>query len=254
MELKRAIADIENSLAKAPEGKIHIVKSPGRIQYYLRKRPDDKSGQYMPKSDIARIRRYLQKSYDEKVLKLLKQEASKLEKYLKYSYQYSKQIPRVYSDNYSEVKALIEPIDISDEDYADMWREKTYEIKKIGDNVPCYETIRKERVRSKSELNIANTLERYGIPYKYECPLTLSNGMTIYPDFTVLNVRRRKVLYWEHRGMMDDREYARNSVMRIKTYAKEGIYVGKDLIITEETTSSPLGTNEIEGMIKAFLL
>lgn len=96
-------------------------------------------------------------------------------------------------------------------------------------------------------------LYHYKIPYKYECPLTLKNGFTIYPDFTVLNVKQRKEIYWEHRGMMDDREYIRNSVQRIKQLNKEGIMLGDNLIITEESLTSPLGTDEIKMIIKKYL-
>lgn len=34
-----------------------------------------------------------------------------------------------------------------------------------------------ERVKSKSELTIANALYRSKIPYKYECPIILHNGI-----------------------------------------------------------------------------
>ena len=118
--------------------------------------------------------------------------------------------------------------------------------------MPIFETKRKEKVRSKSELNIANTLEDYGISYKYECPIKLSNGITVYPDFTVLNVRTRQTYYWEHRGMMDDKEYSRHAVLKMKNYMKSGICVGKNLIITEETSTDPLGTNEIKMIIKEY--
>ena len=66
-------------------------------------------------------------------------------------------------------------------------------------------TLRGERVRSKSEAMIADTLYRLKIPYKYECPLTIRrktgtsrNTKTIYPDFTCLNVRLRQEFVWEH--------------------------------------------------------
>ncbi len=163
-------------------------------------------------------------------------------------------IQKAYSECPTEVKELIIPIDVSDEDYAQNWMNTSFEGKAISDNLPFFETKRKERVRSKSELNIANMLADKGIPYKYECPLQLRNGATIYPDFTVLNVKRRKVFYWEHRGMMDDKDYARNAVQRIKTLMKEGLFIGEDLIITEETSTNPLGTNEIDAVIKRFLL
>ena len=97
-------------------------------------------------------------------------------------------------------------------------------------------------------------LDQYGVPYKYECPITLKNGKTVYPDFTVLNVRKRKILYWEHRGMMDDRDYARQAVFKAKHLRKNGIVLNDNLIITEETSTDPLGTDEIESVIKQFML
>ena len=71
----------------------------------------------------------------------------------------------------------------------------------------------------------------------------------IHPDFTVLHVKERRQIYWEHRGMMDDKDYATRSVLRIKNYMKNGIFIGHDLIITEETSANPLGTNEIDAVI-----
>ena len=52
--------------------------------------------------------------------------------------------------------------------------------------------------------------------------------------------------------MMDDKEYAAKSVLRIKSYMKNGIFTGQNLIITEETSAYPLGTNDIDIVIKAF--
>ena len=77
-------------------------------------------------------------------------------------------VQNVYSDSPAEVKELIIPIDVSDEDYAQKWLNIPYEGKVIPDRLPFFETKRKERVRSKSELNIANALADKGIPYKYE--------------------------------------------------------------------------------------
>lgn len=166
---------------------------------------------------------------------------------------YLTQIQQVYSNSHPDFKSLVIPIDMSDDDYVSKWLSEEYIGKEISDSVPFYETDLKERVRSKSELTIANSLFKYGIPYRYECPLTLQNGYIIHPDFTVLNVRKRQVFYWEHRGMMDDPDYATHTVFRMKSYMNEGIILGKNLIITEETSANPLGTNEIETIIKTFL-
>lgn len=244
----------ERELQKAPAGIIHVVKSGTRIQFYLRANKSDKSGKYIHKSDTYTIQTFLQKSYQEKVLKLLRIEGKNLELLLKKSDNITEKIKRLYSDLPSQIKCNIKPIDMSDEDYASKWQSMPYVGKEIPDYVPMYETTKGERVRSKSELTIANMLAEKEIPYKYECPKTLPNGKIFYPDFTVLNVKTRKEIYWEHRGMMDDREYARQAVFKMKSLMKNGIILGDNLIITEETTTNPLGTDEVESIIsKCFL-
>ncbi|MCR5251474.1 MAG: hypothetical protein K6E50_12795 [Lachnospiraceae bacterium] len=230
-------------------GKIHIAVADQRVKYYLRSDKADKTGEYISKTETSKIRQYVQKAYDEKVLKLIKREINALERFLKSSDGIADRIKLEYSKYPDEVKWFIDPIDMTDEDYIKLWEGIRYETKGISDYATVYETKRGERVRSKSELNIANALAERGIPYKYECPLKLKNGIKIHPDFTVLHVKERRQIYWEHRGMMDDKDYATKAVLRIKTYRKNGIFIGQDLIITEETSADPLGTNEIDAVI-----
>lgn len=244
----------EAALEKVPPGKIRVSRTMHGVQYYLRKDTSDKSGRYVRKNETTLIKQHLQKAYDEKVLKIFTAELQGLRVLLQKAENAVNKVRKAYSAYPAEVKKLITPVDVSDEDYIREWMEETYEGKPIPDYLPFWETKRKERVRSKSELNIANALADRGIPYKYECPLQLSNGETVYPDFTVLNVKKRKVLYWEHRGMMDDKEYAKGAVLRLKELMKEGLFVGEELIITEETSANPLGTNEIDAVIRRFLL
>lgn len=243
---------LEKRISQYPPDKIHVIKTNGNVQYYLRKRADDKSGEYINKKEEGKIKLYLQKRYDCKVYKLLKAEQKWIEKLLMKSKDLADKIQLVYSDDYEEVKDMVEPIDISNEDYIKKWINQSYIGKEVADNMPIYITNKDERVRSKSELNIANMLEKFGIPYKYEHPFVLSGGKVLYPDFTILRIRDRKEIYWEHRGMMDDREYARHAVQRLKLLAKENVIIGDNLIITEETQSSPLGTDEIEYLIKKW--
>ncbi|MCR5302314.1 MAG: hypothetical protein K6E49_07715 [Lachnospiraceae bacterium] len=254
-ELFKIMKDREQALIGAPEGKTHIVKAGKRVQFYLRKNKSDKSGVYISKKETGKIIKYTQKAYDEKVVKALNSELHNLEFLLCKSDNIIERIRKMYSDNPAEIKRMINPIDISDEDYKTQWQQVEYVGKPVAEYLPYYETKRKERVRSKSELAIANMLDQYGVPYKYECPITLKIGSrTVYPDFTVLNVRKRKALYWEHRGMMDDKDYARQAVYKAKQYRKNGIIPGDNLIITEETSTDPLGTDEIESVIKRHLL
>ena len=112
-------------------------------------------------------------------------------------------------------------------------------------------------VNSKSELIIADTLNRLGIPYKYERPLPLLNGegrLTVYPDFTCLNLRSRQEFIWEHFGMLDDPNYAETTVAKLKNYADNRIFPGTELIISTETPAAPINTREVEKIIKKYLM
>ena len=71
----------------------------------------------------------------------------------------------------------------------------------------------------------------------------------IHPDFTVLNVRTRKEIYFEHLGMMDDEVYREEALKRILAYEKNGIFPGDRLVLTHETLKSPVNSRMIEKVI-----
>lgn len=253
LELRKIQSEKEQAIRRMPPGKIHIVKSRTRTQYYLRMNTCDKSGTYLSQEQKDTIIKYVQKSYDEKLLKIIIKEIANLEAFLNKSKEPIDAIQQIYSSNPEQVKQYINPIDCSDEDFIEQWVKIPYERKRVMNGVPQYYTEKGDMVRSKSELNIANALYRKGIPYKYECSLRLKNGTILYPDFTVLDVVKRKVIYWEHRGMMDDREYAKHTVMRIREYENNDIWLGDNLIITEETSTCVLDTKDIEKVIKHYI-
>lgn len=244
--------ELEDKQKRAPKGKIHVVNTKRRIQFYLRTDPSDKSGCYLPKRAGRKIRTYLQKAYDEKILKLIRKEKKNLERFLKSAGDIQERIRRIYSNYPDEIKEYIEPIDLDDDDFAAEWMKIPFSAKLIYEPAGNFITEKGEQVRSKSELLIANALFRNGVPYKYECPLRMPDGATVHPDFTILNKRERKIMYWEHRGLMDEREYARHTVAKIREYGKAGIYLGDQLIISEETSVSPLDTAEVETLIAFY--
>jgi len=87
------------------------------------------------------------------------------------------------------------------------------------------------------------------VPYRYEEPLYLESYGIVHPDFTVLNVRTRKEIYWEHLGKMDDMEYAKDALERILIYEKNGIFPGDKLVISHETMENPINSRLIDAII-----
>ena len=152
---------------------------------------------------------------------------------------------------------LIHPIRIPDSLYVQEWQSVTYKGKDFSTDMPEYFTARGERVRSKSEIIIADTLLRLKVPYRYEYPINLKNTngekLTLYPDFTCLNLRTRQEFYWEHFGMMDNTEYSERAVQKLRLYEQNGIVLGKNLIITMETSANPINTKQIELLAKSYL-
>lgn len=241
--------EIQASERNYPEGNIRIKGNRHCPQYYIKRQGDSKTA-YLSKKDDAKIKALLQKWYNTKVLRLVNQEIKGLQYLLSRGKKIEAKIRDLYSANPEEIKRHLIPYDISNDDYVEAWMAEEYPKMPMDEEAPVYITDRGERVRSKSELTIANALARERIPYRYECPLRLRSGIVVHPDFTVLCVSSRKVVYWEHRGMMDDVGYARKAIKKTKDYMNSGILLGKRLFVTEETQTAPLSTSEIKSIIE----
>ena len=147
-------------------------------------------------------------------------------------------------------KQIVTPVYVSDEEFIADWKSLEYTSLGFSPDYAEYYTDNGERVRSKSEIIIANKLYRYNIPYRYECPLQLQSGVITHPDFTCLNVSTRQEYIWEHFGIMDNAEYACNAIRKINDYANSGYILGKNFIATFETSNTPINANYIDDIIR----
>ena len=139
------------------------------------------------------------------------------------------------------------------EDYIRKWLAMPYQPKEFTENDTTeYYTDKGERVRSKSEIIIANMLKTLNIPYKYECPLKIGN-ILLYPDFTILDVKGRRERYLEHFGMMGDLDYVNNMMLKISTYEKNNIFIGDKLICTFESAKRPLNISTLKNKLSMLL-
>lgn len=234
-----------------PQGSIHVSTCNGRPQYYY----VDKSSntkKYMNASERKLVKRIIQRDYEFQVNKKLKELQSKLQKFVN-SYDIN-EITAVYEKmNYGR-KSIVEPFIQTTEDYVKCWYDEhpgqlnSYEVEGL------FITNRGEHVRSKSEKIIADTLDKYGVPYQYEPSLELNGFHVVYPDFIVLNVKERKELYWEHLGLISEVEYAEKNFKKIHEYENNGFFLGRDLIITMESPEYPLNIKVVEAKIKELLL
>ena len=159
----------------------------------------------------------------------------------------------VWSNTMEARRNMISPVVPDTEAFVQEWLSEQYEKKGFHNDDVEYYTRSGIRVRSKTELIIAEMLEARDIPFYYEKPLYLRGLGTIHPDFTVLNKRTREVYYWEHQGMMDDEAYIDKALNKINYYMLNGHFPGIDLILTHETSLKPIKTQILEAVIAVYL-
>lgn len=241
----------EKELLKAPEGTLHIRHGRKGIQYYHRISTKDINGTYIKKENQHLANKLAQKDYNKKILRAASQELKVIQQYL--AHYPDIDIEEVYETLHENRQCLITPIEETDDEFVNNWLETPYAGKEFYENISELYTLRGERVRSKSELIIANLLYQEGIPYRYEQPVYLDGLGTVHPDFTVLNVRLRKEYYWEHLGLMDDPEYAENALNKINIYEQNEIFPGEKLLITHETRMRPLNPKQVMLLIGHYL-
>ena len=246
-------------LCNYPEGKLRIQKKGKYIQYYQRKNAGDGNGIYIPSSERHLIRSLAQRDYEEDLLQVIDKEIKAIDRSvlsLRKSEWDAKQLlymEDLYGKLSPERRELVSPLVISDEEYVKQWKKYEYEGLPFDDEIK-HLSRGGVRVRSKSEVMIADMLEEYGIPYRYECPLVLKGGIWVSPDFTCLRIKDRTEVIFEHFGMMDDPEYVAKTVRKIRNYTLSGYVFGKSFVFTMETGAKPLNVIEIEGLIKNHLV
>lgn len=237
----------EKRLRNSPKGKIYVKHNKSKVYYYLNEGECGSKERLLGKNDRVLITKLLQKNYLDKVYKAAKDELDALKR-IKLLYP-DIVAEEVYENLSEDKRLLVNPIMLTDEQLISKWEKSKYTPHPVSNEVPFYQTMKGERVRSKSEVIIADRLFACGIPYKYECPIRVG-GKIIHPDFSILRISDRKIVYYEHCGKMDDPEYAEDMVSRVSDYSREGIVLGDRLFMTFETSKTPLDVRVLDKMIR----
>ena len=259
-EVSTLLEEKQKALQNAPEGSLRFSKSGKTTQFYQITKTGDTHGKYIPAKNNKLVKALAQKDYDKKLIATLKKELKFLQKTLRAYKRLLKSAPlaaQIFKKLHKLRRPLVNPACLPAEDFAELWQNVQYSPKTFSEDTPELYTSRGERVHSKSEIIIADTLHRLKIPYRYEFPLKLTteNGekRTFHPDFICLNLRTRQEFIWEHFGMMDDAEYASSTAQKLKLYEKNSIFPGKNLIISMETSASPINSKQVEKTAKQYL-
>jgi len=239
---------LEKSIQDDNGEKLQVCRHRDTYQYLIS--TDGEKPKYVKSSD-PRVAQLAQEKYNRHVIGLLQNKINAIDMFNKVIN------PIDLEESYTSLSAgrqqFITPVFLSEDMYSEQWQCQEYEKKPIYDEPSVQTTQNGEKVRSKSEVFIANQLLHFGIPYKYEKPLKIGS-VTYHPDFTVINTRTRRQYYWEHLGMTDDPAYCDDAIKRLRTFASAGLLLGRDVIITAETQRVPLNTRVIDRVITEYLL
>ncbi len=246
--LKKSIIIAEKDKKNFPEGKLRISKCPNQVRYYNMLNSINSTGNYISMKQIEFIKKLAQKEYNRYFLKQARQELLSLEKYLE-------RLQKMNADTVFEKlsptrKSLVAPYIQPDSLYAEEWQSRNFIPNPYMPEKKIYTTRKGEQVRSKSEAIIADMLLELEIPYHYEKPLALNRRDVRYPDFTLLKISTREEIYLEHFGMLNDEQYRKASLKKLDDYRKNGVFPGKNLLITYETEECPLDISGIKEMLK----
>ncbi|MBQ6900238.1 MAG: hypothetical protein IJN72_05305 [Firmicutes bacterium] len=245
-EMENRIRFVRKEIIASPQGYLLKTKHGEREEYihvYYRK---GRRIRKRIKPDSEMVAGLLRKSLLEKELELMEKNykviSSAIEKYTEFSVnQVMNQLPQNLVTDYEKFFAAE--------------KEKAGAGPNQTDYMPegrIHLTSRGLRVRSKSELIIAEKLYEYGIEFWYEEVLKIGKH-TVVPDFTI---RRRdgKFFYWEHCGRTCDDEYMARHRRKMKLYGDAGIVPWDNLIVTYDDADGNLNLAAVEGEIKAKLL
>ena len=248
-----------SALNHVPAGHLKIYNR-GSKSYYSYYSSNDKTVRYLKvhdKNDRELAKALAQRDYDEKILKLALKEKDLLERIVAFYHQGC--VDDLFESLNPGRKALVTPIRLSDQKYIEKWLAQTYQKRKTDPDEICFETKRGELVHSKSELMIGDDLYLDEIPYLYEMPVKVTDLFTgrphtVYPDFTVLNVRTRKTYLWEHLGKCDDPDYVNDNMKKLIEYENAGYRLGDNLIVTFETRAFPLTPDRVKLVINTYFI
>lgn len=242
-EIQNEINSIEEELTKLPEGELHIIKnSNSYTKWYA---TINKEYIYISKKEREYAEQLAQRTYLSAKQRELQKEAEYLStcinkiKSIKWkSSQISESIQFAGLDSHWDNMLLENKL----------WLCEPYEGNPMFREKLIHNTLSGCKVRSKSEVIIADALWQHGIPFKYEAPVIINEGI-YYPDFTTRHPMTGEIKYWEHFGMMDDHKYVSKNMSKVELFSENGIIPSFNLILTFETENKPLDVNIVERII-----
>lgn len=253
--LESRVRYLQRALEKLPEGRLTCARNGSRGSYtkwYVR---TEKDRVYLPKTERKLAEQLALRRLYTVQINQLRQESELLKNYELFHKEnvYSNEIENLISQESPYYELLKNSIigSVSNEAYIKTWLETEYQTNYAHPEHLQHKSLQGERLRSKSEVIIANALYMNHIPYRYECELKLGE-VTLYPDFTILHPTTLEVYYWEHFGMMSQEVYREKTVQKLRLYGEYQMFPFHQLITTYESESVALDSEMIQKVIDMY--
>jgi len=260
-ELKNLQKIYTEELRELPSGHLIKCRNNGKDRYYITSDISGKKERKTVKENDLRMRQLARKEYLNRILKIVDADLRALEWSINKTQDVDPtaillSMPRAYRElpqDFFFNKVKDSPLLHLDDETIKRcerhkeWAEEDYEKSSYKPENLKFLSSTGMRVRSKSELLIVETLDRFGVPFRYEQVVSTRHGR-LTPDFTFQDCSG-ELFFWEHAGMMDNKEYRVSHERKMALYEKEGIVPWENLIVTYDvngTINSPLIKSIIE--------
>lgn len=252
-ELKEKLRKLEKD---EPEGHLSIRPNKNTVQFYCRGESGNKHGRYLGKDRQDLVKALAQKRYNHSLEDAAEKELEGIRQCIQTLNDCTFGARQIFDELPDQIKQFVDTDLTMDQADVDKWLNQYYEMNHPREGKEELTTLNGEKVRSKSEIIIADRLTHYNIPYIYEKSFDegRQGKYRDFPDFTCLNRRTGKTYYWEHCGKFDDPKYTESLMLRIQRYANHGVFPGSELIVTMETSQFPLNTGYVDKLIRRYLL
>lgn len=235
-----------------PDGSLGFRQSSSSTEYVHLYKDKEHDNSYIRKGITKNdhiTNKLARKKYLQASIKMLEKEISLLENYLSKHIEPTTQ--NILDTLPLKYQQLPEELYFPQKRAGKKWQNQPFEQNSKNLHEKVHITSKGLRVRSKSELIIAEKLDALGIPYRYEALIHYKN-LTFSPDFTIyLN---GVLKYWEHCGMMSDPEYRKYNTWKLDIYEEMGIVPWNNLIITYDTVDGAINSSVIDAEISNKLL
>ena len=166
-QLETTLSNIKKETNFQLNDHVRIHQKGKYVEYYQLCKDRTNYGNYILLKDTNAAAKLAQNDYNKKIIKLLQKEINAIKFY--FNRTKAATLLKLYSKMSPARQKLITPVTLTNEQYASQWLNVTWQGLPFLPDAPVHTTIKQERVRSKSEVLIADALARHRIPYRYDC-------------------------------------------------------------------------------------